>query len=110
MRPPIAKFDGWANKLSADTYADVGSVDVTAYRTKHFVFTGTTNTMAVQILGSVDGGLTYPLTAEAEFDVAAGATVTKTLTTPFTHLKVQVKSKVGGSHGTLGSRWFAAMW
>jgi len=110
MKPPVAAYGAWANKTSANAYADVGILETSAYRTKHFVFVGATNTMSVTIFGSIDGGTTYPLTAEAEFTVAAGATVTKTITVPYTHLKVQVKSTVGGAHGVLTSRWFQSQW
>jgi len=110
MKPPIASYGAFANKLSANAFADVGVLGVAAYRTKTFVFVGATNTMSVRVVGSIDGGVTYPFTEHAAFDVASGATVTKTSTTPYTHLKTEFQSKVGGSHGTLSSAWFRSQW
>lgn len=110
MKPPVASYGSWSNKTSTNAYVDVGALDCSAYRTKHFVFVGATNTMSVQILGSIDGGTTYPFTVEAAFDVAASATVTKTVTTAYTHLKPQVKSKVNDVHGVLSSKWFQSQW
>jgi hypothetical protein len=81
--------------------ADVGVLAVDVLRTKYLTFTAATNTLSVQILGSQDGGLTYPTTVEAAFDVTVAAQVLKTSTTFYTHLKVQVAPKVGGVHGTL---------
>ena len=110
MKPPIASYGAFANLASIAAFADVGVIDVAAYRTKHFVFVGATNTMSVQVLGSIDGGVTFPFTEHVAFDVASGATVTKTSTTPYTHMKVQVQDKVGGVHGTLTTRWFRSQW
>ena len=91
-----------------DTLVDVGTVAVAPLRTKHFTFAAATNTLRAIILGSVDGGLTYPATVEAEFDVTAAAKVVKTSTDFYTHLKVQTKPKVGGAHGTLTVQMEAA--
>lgn len=106
-----ATYGAFANKLTTvDTYADVGSLDCLLAKTKHFVFTATTNNLQVAVLGSIDGGATYPYTLETNIAVNAAATVTKTYTTPYTHLKVQVKPAVGGSHGTLASNYMLAAW
>lgn len=99
-------YGAFANKTTTvNVWADVGALDCLRARTKHFVFVGATNTVSVQILGSIDGGTTYPFTVEASFDVAAAATVTKTVTTFYTNLKVQVDPKVDNVHGTLATNW-----
>lgn len=89
---------------SVNTYADVGVWTTKFLKTKHFVFTAATNDLLVQIMGSVDGGTTYELTAESEFAVNSGATVTKTNTSYYTHVKVQVKPAVADTHGTLSTK------
>ena len=92
-----------------NTLVDVGIVVTALLRTKHFQFNATTNSLTVAILGSVDGGVTFPITVAAEFPVATGATpVMKVDTTFYTHLKVQVRPTVGGSHGTLTTKWAGA--
>lgn len=90
---------------TANPMADVGVLAVDVLRTKYLTFSAVTNTLSVQILGSQDGGLTYPTTVEAAFDVTVAAQVLKTNTTFYTHLKIQVAPKVGGSHGTLTARF-----
>ena len=87
-----------------DTLVDVGDFDSKSLRTKHFTFTAVTNTLRALILGSYDGGLTYPATVEAEFDVTAASQVVKTNTDFYTNIKVQVKPKVAATHGTLTVR------
>lgn len=104
-----ADYGTFPNLLtSINTVVDVGVLECLLMRTKHFVFVGATETLSVSILGSINGGVTYPFTVEAAFDVAAAATVTKTCTTFYTNLKVCVLPKVGGAHGTLATSWGAA--
>ena len=86
---------------SINTLVDVEAFDCTALRTKHLTFIATTNTLVAKILGSYDGGTTYPIVVEAEFDVTVAAQVPKSYTDFYTHLKVQVKPKVAATHGTL---------
>jgi hypothetical protein len=93
---------------SVDTYVDVGNLVCRMYKTKHFYFTATTNNLTVQILASVDGGVTYPIVSEAGFDVLVGTPVSKTHTTYYTDEKVQVKPKVSATHGTLSTNIAAA--
>ncbi len=98
-----------ADKLTdVDVLADVGVVDAGLLKTKHFQFDAAANTLVVKILGSLDDGVTFPLEVAAEFDVAVGSSVTKSITTYYTNLKVQVKPKVGGSHGTLSTKYAGA--
>lgn len=85
-----------------DTLVDVSPVlGCAAFVTKYFTCTALTNTLSVKILGSQDGGLTYPTTVEAEFPVTTGSAVLKTVSAFYTHLKVQVRPNVAGQHGTL---------
>lgn len=84
-----------------DTLADVGVFSCRTLRSKNLSFSAATNTLVAKVLGSVDGGLTYPIQVEAEFDVTVAAPVVKTNTTYYTHLKIQVKPKVAATHGTL---------
>jgi hypothetical protein len=86
---------------TANPMADVGTLDVDLFKTKYLTFAAAANTLSVQILGSQDGGLTFPTTVEAAFDVTVASQVLKTVTAFYTHLKVQVAPKVGGAHGTL---------
>tara|TARA_Y100000310_G_C19982110_1_gene490275 strand:+ start:56 stop:385 length:330 start_codon:yes stop_codon:yes gene_type:complete len=97
-----------ASKLTTvDTYVDADPTALATYfaSTVQFGFTATTNDLKVKVLGSLDGGTTEPHTAIAEFTVSAATTVLKTLTTFYTHLKVQVKPAGAGSHGTLTSQY-----
>jgi hypothetical protein len=84
-----------------DTLEDVGILPIDVFRTKYLTFKAATNTLVATVLGSQDGGLTYPTTVEAEFDVTVASPVLKTSTTFYTHWKVQVKPKVAATHGTL---------
>lgn len=102
----VARHNAESNvTTTVNTYVDVCIVPCMLFQTKHLMFVGATQTLSVQILGSIDG-TTFPYTEVAEFDVAAAATVTKTFTTPYQSIKVQVKPKVAATHGTLSTRWF----
>lgn len=103
-------YGALTNKTTtANTYAEVGTIAIGQYKTKHFVFTVTTNNLLVEVLGSIDGGTTYPFSVETNIACNVGST-TKTYTTPYTNLKVNVKPAVNDTHGTLATRWFGAGW
>jgi hypothetical protein len=100
---------GWGNfvdQSSTDTYVDIGSLCVSFFRTKTFVFTATLNDLLVNVLGSIDGGLTYDITLESDINITVGTPLTKTYATPLTHIKIQVKSATAGSVGTLATKHF----
>jgi hypothetical protein len=98
-----------AHLTDDNAYVDAGVVSCQIFQTKHLSFTGTTRDIDVRVLGSIDGGATYPMTAESEFTVTAGAAPTsKTITTYFTNLKVQAKPAADGQHGTLATQWAGA--
>jgi hypothetical protein len=78
------------------------------FQTKHFYFSAATNDLSVQIQGSYDGGVTY-ITAVAPFAVAVATPVAQTITTPFTHIRVQVKPAVNDTHGTLTTNHFMGL-
>lgn len=99
-----ANFTTTSNPM-ADAFA---AIQTALFGTKHFSFVGSVNNLNVQILGSIDGGSTYPFTAVSSFAVNAGTTVNQTVTTPYTHMKVQAAPAVGGVHGTLASWWMLA--
>lgn len=84
-----------------NTYVNVYSWDTEFLQGKVLRFSAATNDLHVKILGSVDGGATYPITAEAEFIVAVGVPVVKRISNYFSFLKIQVKPAVAGAHGTL---------
>ena len=107
--PILTEHDAFADLLtSVDIYADVGVWNSIFALTKHFHFIATTNDLLVQILGSLDGGLTYPIVVEAEFAVDPGTPVSKTITVYYSHLKVQVKPAVAATHGTLATQFAGA--
>ncbi len=90
---------------TVNTYVDVDSWDTLVLKTKRFQFTATTNDLTVRVLGSLDGGTTYPLTAIAEFAVTVlGSPVTQVDTTFYTNIKVQVKPTVADTHGSLATK------
>lgn len=104
-------YGALADKLTTtNVYQDVGTIACSQFKTKHFVFSAATNNLLVQVLGSIDGGSTYPYTAETAIAVNSGATVTKTYTTPYTNMKVQVDPAVDNTHGTLSTKWMGAGW
>ncbi len=105
LRGAVSEYGSLANKLSADTYDDAGSWSTLFLKTKRFQFDAATNNLHVRILGSLDGGATYPITVEAEFTVTVGTTSVKTSTDWYTNLKVQVKAASGGSQGTLSTKF-----
>ncbi len=106
--PIVTTTAALADKLSVDAYASAGTFDVRLFKTKHVVNQAVTNNLKVTIFGSVDGGVTYPLTAVAEFTVTVGTPTTNTITTYYTHLDVQVKAAVGAAQGTLSTQLAAA--
>jgi hypothetical protein len=101
----VCEWDAFANKLSTDVYVDVGVWSVAYYKTKTFTFSATTNNLLVNVLGSKDGGTTFAA-VESAISVTTGAAVEKVYTDMYTHLKVQVKAAVGGSQGTLATKYF----
>lgn len=102
----IALWDAWAPVTTeANTYVDVGTWNTQQLKTKHIAVTATDNDLLAKILGSLDGGVTYPLEVEAEYAVTADATVAKTITAWYSHLKLQVKPAVDDTHGTLTGQY-----
>jgi hypothetical protein len=69
--------------------------------TKTLYFKATTNNLYVKILGSLDRGLTFPITAVAEFTVAVGYPVRKDISADYHALKIQVTPASDNLHGTL---------
>lgn len=107
--PILTEHDAFADLLtSADTYVDVGVWNSIFALTKHFHFIATTNDLLVKILGSLDGGATYPIVVVAEFAVDPGTPISKTITLYFSHLKVQVKPAIAAAHGTLATQFAGA--
>jgi hypothetical protein len=105
----MAQWGSLTAKLSTNSYVDISpSWHVSFFRTKMLRFTAATNDLLVNVLGSIDGGLTYTEAVESDIAVAAAATVTKTYTAAYTHLKVQLKAAVGGSQGTLSTKVFGS--
>lgn len=88
-----------------NTYDDVGTWEIGHYGTKRLRFSSATNDLNVQILGSFDGGTTYPITVVSEFLVATATPVVQTITDLLTHLKVQVDPAVDDSHGVLSTEY-----
>lgn len=108
-RPLVALYDAFADfTTTSNDYADVGTWDTMLLKTKAFLFVGATHDLKVKVLGSMDGGATYPYTAVAEFDVAAAATATKEVTAYYTNLKVQTKPAGAGDNGKLSTQYAGA--
>jgi len=107
---PTISFHGTMPDLltSADTYVDIGTLESVFSKTTHFRFKAVTNNLDVKILASIDGGVTYPIEEVAEFQVTVGTDLSKTVTTYYTHLKVQVKPSVAATHGTLSTNFAGA--
>jgi hypothetical protein len=110
----VVDHSTWDDKLTtSDSYSDVSCHfpyassprssywDCNCLGGKTLYFTATTNNLLVKILGSLDEGVTFPVTAESEFSVAVGTPVLKYLSGYFNALKIQVKPAVAGVHGTL---------
>lgn len=89
---------------TGNDWADAGTWNVQALKTKALYFTATTKDLSVQILGSLNGGTTYPITVETSFAVATATPVKKQITDYYTNLKVQVKPAAEGQHGTLSTQ------
>ena len=105
----IASYGDFADYTTTGSgFATVGSIDTRLYKTKNFYFVATSNDLSVQILASVDGGVTYPIVAESEFDVTTSTPVSKLLTVYYTNNRVQVKPKSGGPNGTLSTKFCCA--
>ncbi|MBW2084441.1 MAG: hypothetical protein JRI54_00195 [Deltaproteobacteria bacterium] len=96
-------FDDYTT--TGNDYADAGAWDTMILKTKTFLFATTTNDLTVKVLGSMDGGATYPYTAVSEFSVTTAAAVTKEVTSYYTNLKVQVKPAIADQHGTLSTQY-----
>lgn len=98
----IVSKETFTHLTTVDTLVDMGTFSCRMLRSKNLQFSAATNTLVGKVLGSVDGGVTFPVTVEAEFDVTvAGSPVVKTSTAYYTHLKIQVKPKVAATHGTM---------
>lgn len=92
-----------------NAFTDVGNALNTIHsKTVKFYVTAANNSMDFQILGSLNGGNSYPIAATSSITVAAGANNSQTLTTPFTNLKIQGKPTTGGQNGVLTVQWLAA--
>lgn len=90
---------------AANVYTDVGTWQTGNFGTKRMLFTAADANVNVRILGSFDGGVTYPITAVAEFLVAVGTPVIQTITDLYTNIKVQVDPAADGVHGTLSTQY-----
>lgn len=90
---------------TTNIYADVGAWEIGHYGTKRMRFSSADNDLNVQILGSFDGGVTYPITVVSEFAVTTATPVVQTITALFTHLKVQADPAVDDNHGTLSTTY-----
>jgi len=64
-------------------------------------FSAASNSLKVQILASLDGGASFPITAEPEFTIATATPVIKVIGEYYHALKIQVKPAVNDAHGTL---------
>jgi hypothetical protein len=71
--------------------------------TKTLYFKATTRDLQVRILGSLDRGLTFPITVEAEFNVLVATPVRKDINEDYHALKIQVKPLVDGAYGVLST-------
>ena len=85
---------------SSNSYVDLYTWSVAYFKTKQIQFTAATNNLHFKVLGSIDGGLTFPTTVEAEFTVNAAASTIKSWTGIYTHLKAQIQPAVASTHGT----------
>lgn len=94
-----------AYTTEGNAYADVGTWDVGHFGTKRMRFSSVDNDINVQILGSFDGGITYPITVVSEFAVATDTPVVQTITDLYTDLKVQADPDVDDQHGTLSTEY-----
>lgn len=109
---PIGHLAQW-NSLpnfttTVNTMATVGNWHCPLLRTKRLRFTASTNNLTVQILGSFDGGATFPITVVTAFAVNVGTPVVQTITDWYSDLQVQVQPAVAGNHGTLATQYGGA--
>lgn len=102
----ICEWGDMPDKLSTNTYADVGIWGTAYFKTKYLTFKATTNNLLVAVLGSRDGGVTYPATLENDISVTTATEVEKSYTALYSHLKIQVKAATGGLQGTLTTKFY----
>ena len=84
---------------TADAYADVLTLEVRGYpqKTLWVKNTGGANGLTYQVLGSLDGGVSYDLTLVAPASLAAAADSGAIQSSiRCTHIKVQLKSQNAG--------------
>ncbi len=91
---------------SGTAYADVGSWTVPYFRSKIFTFSATGFNVKINVLGSRDGGTSFPAAVESAIAVNVGTDVEKVCTDPYTNLKVQVLDNSTAGHGVLATRYF----
>lgn len=105
--PIVTDTGTLANKTTTvNTYESAGTWNCRLLKTKHLSFAATTQDLKVTIFGSLDGGATFPMTAEAEFTLtAAAAPTSKTITVWYTDLRVDVKPAADDTHGTLATQY-----
>jgi len=107
---PTLSFHGTMPDLltTINTYVSVGKLKSVFSKTTHFRFKAVTNDLDVKILASIDGGVTFPIEEVAEFQVTVGTDLSKTVSTYYTDLEVQVKPAVNDADGTLSTNFAGA--
>lgn len=103
----MSGIGSFADKLSTNSYVDIDTVIVPFFRSKIFRFSAATNNLLVNVLGSIDGGVTWDA-VESDISVTTATPVTKTYTTPYTCMKIQVKAASAGNQGTLSTKFFGS--
>ena len=107
--PIVTDTETYGGSLTTvDTYVSLGTPDTRLFKTTRTRFAAATQDLKFKVLGSLDGGATYPETVESEFTITAGSSTVKTFTGLWSGLDIQVKPAAGGSHGTPTVHFFGS--
>jgi hypothetical protein len=91
-------------QTSTDPYADVtgSTLDMALYRSLSYTLINANQTITYQILGGNRSDFGDAVVIQTADILAAGAASYAVAQAPYRYYKVQIKSKVGGVHGSTG--------
>lgn len=84
--------------VSTNAFAEVADWDTPMLKTKRVEILVGGNPVAIRIMGSLNGGLTFPYTIQGSASVAAGSAYT--ITDYYTAISVEIASATNNQHGT----------
>lgn len=104
------EYDDFTNlSVSSTAFTELGTIDCKCYKTKTIFLTAETTDLSYKIMGSIDGGANYDITAASSATLTAGNSTCVEITDYYTDLTVQGAwaSTSATSTGTLSGKYAA---